>query len=234
MVRAWRCTRTRTSRGSRSRELDDHGERRERDRWGVLPLRERRRDPQLDDRGQHDRGHAGGIQVATADMTVTASLLGSNTDVGGSGAATTDIGTRAAVGKPVSKHNEGGVEGKDNGATGDASMVRKSAGSVTITANVIKGIVDPNLTITDGGGNGHLDATPGLGALGEQRWPDQDPRAAPGQPGARSPARHRGTQLPRQRVRPARSRLRSGSSTVGLDIGAYEAQAIAIVPRFTG
>jgi parallel beta-helix repeat protein len=184
--------------------------------------------------GNSADNNTGGVLVTSADVTVTASLVGGNTDAGGSGTTATDIGTGIReMSLGASKHTgRGGGGGKDSGPVAEAGGVSaQAAGSVTITSNVINGIVDPNLATTDGGGN-HLGVAPGVGALASNGGATQTLALLPGSgaidaAGAAVPS-FPGNEFDQRGA--GYARLVNGA----LDAGAFEVQAVALVPRFTG
>lgn len=175
----------------------------------------------------------GGIHIASGDLTLTASLTGNNTDAGGSDAAATDVGTQeldpSAVAAKAGKG--GGSGGQDTPRPAAQQVGALDVGSATLTANVIEGLVDPNLIFTDGGGN-HLGVDPGVGALADNGGPTQTLALLPGSgaidaAGASVPS-FPGNEFDQRGT--GYSRLVNGA----LDAGAFEVQALAVVPRFTG
>jgi hypothetical protein len=185
----------------------------------------------------------GGIYLTDDDgsdsLVIVGTIVGANTSSSGSGAAANDITTAIARGAaqdqgktksaPDAEHPERAREG-DEGSAG-ATDVSALAVGMQLTSSLVQGSIDPNITLTDGGGN-LFGVDPALAALASNGGPTQTMALNAGSPaintGPAGVPSFPGNEFDQRG--PGYARVVAGR----VDIGAFEVQAIEVVVRFTG
>ncbi len=199
----------------------------------------------------HALGYGGGVAVNGGDLVMIQSTVSGNTAVGlgdglylnsnassASGKADTQTRTHvnphhpAATAKDVGAQDAGSAALTGTIVSGNPGTdIDSQSGAVTSTSSLI-GTVGAGIALTDAGGTQTGITNPGLGALANNGGPTQTMALLAG-----SPALDKGPNPVPSFTGNAFDQRGAGYPRVVngiVDVGAYEFQPIAIVPRFTG
>ncbi len=162
-----------------------------------------------------------------AEISVVGTIIANNTDASGSGAAAVEFATGGLL-TDLERRSSTNAQGEPR-AVPDVGA--QATVGLTLDSSLVEGLIDPDITVTEAGTN-IRGVAPVIGALASNGGPTQTRALLPG-----SPAIDAGPETVPSFPSNAFDQRGPGYARVvdgRVDIGAFEVQALVIVPRFTG